>query len=81
MVKDYDGEILYHPDKANVVEDALSRKTTSTPVQDLCLRMTVISGFPDMISDAKIERIKKENWKKEKTRVILLPLSRTVGDY
>lgn len=64
-----------------MVEDALSRKTTSIPVQDLCLRMTVISAFPDMISDAQIERIKKENWKKEKTKVILLPLSPTVRDY
>ena len=27
MVKDYDCEILYHPGKANVVTDALGRKT------------------------------------------------------
>ncbi|KAL8105182.1 hypothetical protein AgCh_029104 [Apium graveolens] len=26
LIKDYDCEILYHPDKANVVVDALSRK-------------------------------------------------------
>ena len=26
MLKDYDVEILYHPSKANVVADALSRK-------------------------------------------------------
>ena len=26
LVKDYDIEIMYHPDKANVVADALSRK-------------------------------------------------------
>jgi hypothetical protein len=26
LIKDYDLEVHYHPDKANVVEDALSRK-------------------------------------------------------
>ena len=28
LVKDYDYEILYHPDKANVIADALSRKVS-----------------------------------------------------
>ena len=30
LVKDYDVEILHHPGKANVVADALSRKTTQS---------------------------------------------------
>ena len=30
LVKDYDVEILYHPGKANVVPDALSRKSAHT---------------------------------------------------
>jgi hypothetical protein len=29
LIKDYDCEINYHPDKANVVADALSRKSTA----------------------------------------------------
>jgi len=30
FLKDYDFELLYHPGKANVVVDALSRKTVHT---------------------------------------------------
>ena len=40
VLKDYDYEILYHPGKANIVDDALSRKTTNTPMKGICLRMT-----------------------------------------
>jgi hypothetical protein len=29
LIKDYDCEINYHPDKANIVADALSRKSTT----------------------------------------------------
>ena len=35
MVKDYDCEILYHPEKANVVADALSCKAVAAPIQDI----------------------------------------------
>ena len=35
VLKDYDCEILYHPEKANVVVDALSRKAASTPIGDV----------------------------------------------
>ncbi|KAI3808947.1 hypothetical protein L1987_24910 [Smallanthus sonchifolius] len=34
LVKDYDCEILYHLGKANVVTDALSRKTSHTPIKE-----------------------------------------------
>lgn len=43
VVKDYDFEILYHLGKANVVADALSRKTPSTLIKGVCLRMIVIT--------------------------------------
>ena len=49
VVKDYDCKILYHPVKANVLVDALIRKTTCTMIQDICLRMMVTSPLMDMI--------------------------------
>jgi hypothetical protein len=33
LIKDYDCEILYHPGKANVVADALSRQGGSEPIR------------------------------------------------
>ena len=47
VVKEYDCEILYHPRKANVVVDTLSRKAASTPIRDLCLRMVIVSPLLD----------------------------------
>ena len=38
ILKDYDAEIFYHPGKANVVADALSRKS-SQDVEIACLTM------------------------------------------
>ena len=49
VLKDYDCEILYHPRKANVVADALSRKATGSLIRDICMRMTVSSPLLDMI--------------------------------
>lgn len=48
MVNDYDCEILYHPGKANVVVDALSHMTMIVPIEDLCLRMIIVSPLLDM---------------------------------
>ena len=61
VLKDYDCEILYHPGKANVVANALSRKTVSTPIKDVWLRMMVISPLLDMIKKAQVEGLKKDN--------------------
>ena len=52
VVKDYDCEILYHPSKANVVADALSRRAVSTPIRNVCMRMTVMTPVLDTIREA-----------------------------
>jgi hypothetical protein len=53
LIKDYDLEIYYHPTKANVVADALSRKTfchcltVRAPDTTLCQEMEILNlGFP-----------------------------------
>ena len=66
MVKDYDCEILYHPGKANVVVDALSRKAESAPIRDICMRMTVMTPVLDIIREARVEAVRPENRKRER---------------
>ncbi|KAJ9548358.1 hypothetical protein OSB04_020901 [Centaurea solstitialis] len=66
LIKDYDCEILYHPGKANVVADALSRKTYAGL---LCYVITHISVKPNLFDDIRkwqIEALKSENIKAER---------------
>ena len=63
VVNDYDCEILYHPRKANVVADALSRK--AAPIRDVCSRMTVVTPLLEQIREAQQEAIKEEHRKSE----------------
>ncbi|GJR38093.1 putative nucleotidyltransferase, ribonuclease H [Tanacetum coccineum] len=64
LLSDYDCEIRYHPGKANVVADALSRKEKE-PIRVRALVMTVHPNLPDQIRNAQLEAMKKKNVKAE----------------
>ncbi|GJS62308.1 putative reverse transcriptase domain-containing protein [Tanacetum coccineum] len=65
LLSDYDCEIRYHPGKANVVADALSRKERNKPLWVRALVMTIGLNLPKQILEAQIEAQKLENFKKE----------------
>ncbi|GJW99496.1 putative reverse transcriptase domain-containing protein [Tanacetum coccineum] len=65
LLSDYNYEIRYHPGKANVVADALSRKERNKPLQVRALVMTIGLNLPKQILEAQIETQKPENFKKE----------------
>ncbi|GKB29599.1 putative reverse transcriptase domain-containing protein [Tanacetum coccineum] len=52
LLSDYDCEIRYHPGKANVVGDALSRKERIKPLRVRALMMTVHNDLPKQILKA-----------------------------
>ncbi|PWA91039.1 reverse transcriptase domain-containing protein [Artemisia annua] len=66
LLSDYDCEIRYHPGKANVVADALSRKERVKPLRVRSLGMTIISPLPAKILEAQLEALKEENRPDEK---------------
>ena len=63
VVKDYDSKIMYHLGKANVVVDALSRKSASSSVGNLRMGISIDSPLLDLIREVHDEGFKKENWK------------------
>ncbi|GJW35916.1 putative reverse transcriptase domain-containing protein [Tanacetum coccineum] len=70
LFADYDYEIRYHPGKANVVADALSRKERIKPLRVMALVMTLYPKLPLQILEAQTEAIKEENIKDENLRGI-----------
>nr|GEZ38950.1 putative reverse transcriptase domain-containing protein [Tanacetum cinerariifolium] len=64
LLSDYDCEICYHPGKANVVADALSRKEQE-PLRVRALFMTISLDLPKQILNAQTEARKPENIKNE----------------
>ncbi|GKB52137.1 putative reverse transcriptase domain-containing protein, partial [Tanacetum coccineum] len=65
-----DCEIRYHPGKANVVADALSRKERIKPLRVRSLVMTLHPKLPSQILQAQNEALKEENHKAENIRGI-----------
>nr|GEZ32700.1 hypothetical protein [Tanacetum cinerariifolium] len=60
LLNDYDCEIRYHPGKANVVADALSRKDKEL-IRVRALVVTIHNNLPEQIRNAQAEAREKEH--------------------
>ncbi|GJW91820.1 putative reverse transcriptase domain-containing protein [Tanacetum coccineum] len=61
LLSDYDCEIHYHPRKANVVANALSRKERIKPLRVRALVLTIGLNLPVQILNAQVEAREEEN--------------------
>ncbi|GJR76636.1 hypothetical protein Tco_0089001 [Tanacetum coccineum] len=65
FLSDFDCKIRYHPGKASVAADALSRNERAKPLKVRALVMTINSNLPPQIHKAQVESLKIEKVKDE----------------
>nr|GEU85274.1 putative reverse transcriptase domain-containing protein [Tanacetum cinerariifolium] len=65
LLSDYDYEIWYHPGKANVVADALSRKERIKPLHVRAVMMTIHNDLPKQIHKAQEGAMNKRYVRKQ----------------
>ena len=80
LIKDYDLKVHYHPGKANVVADALSRKSYANGLRmtfllaELCaemehLNLSFITNAMELVIEPTLEQeIRKVNWRMKNLR-------------
>nr|GEW26478.1 retrotransposon protein, putative, Ty3-gypsy subclass [Tanacetum cinerariifolium] len=81
LLSDYDCEIRYHPGKANVMADALSRKERIKPLRVRALVMTIGLDLPKQILGAQAEAKKPEYLKKEDVGGMLIENSKDLEKF
>nr|GEV87311.1 reverse transcriptase domain-containing protein [Tanacetum cinerariifolium] len=74
LLSDYDCEIRYHPGKANVVADALSRKERENPLRVRALVMIVYLDLSERILRFQTEAIKEEMVRAENLGRLIKPI-------
>ncbi|GJX19802.1 putative reverse transcriptase domain-containing protein [Tanacetum coccineum] len=76
LLSDYDCEIRYHPGKANVVVEALSRKERDQPLRVRALVMTIGLDLPKQILNAQTKARKPNNLKNKDVGGMLIKNSK-----
>ncbi|XP_021991419.2 uncharacterized protein LOC110888187 [Helianthus annuus] len=71
LIKDYDCDILYHPGKANVVADALSRKEYPSPIRVKSMKMVVTPRLLEAIRESQIKSLGAEDLKRERLKGVI----------